>query len=60
MEAERERIASGLKAEGSQKDAEIRADVDKQVNIILESAQGTSARLYGEAENRLLIFSRCT
>ena len=54
MEAERERIASGLRAEGSQKDAEIRADVDKQVNIILESAQGTSARLYGEAEEQAI------
>ena len=54
MEAERERIASGLRAEGSQKDAEIRADVDKQVNIILESAQGTSAKLYGEAEEQAI------
>ena len=54
MEAERERIASGLRAEGSQKDAEMRADVDKQVNIILESAQGTSAKLYGEAEEKAI------
>ncbi|MBA31363.1 MAG: HflC protein [Chloroflexi bacterium] len=54
MEAERERIASGLRAEGSQKDAEIRADVDKQVNIILKSAEGTSARLYGEAEEQAI------
>ena len=54
MEAERERIASGLRAEGSQKDAEIKADVDKQVNIILESAQGTSAKLYGEAEEQAI------
>ena len=29
MEAERERIASGLRAEGSQRDAEIRAEVDR-------------------------------
>jgi len=54
MEAERERIASGLRAEGSQKDAEIRADVDKQVNVILKSAEGTSARLYGEAEEQAI------
>ena len=54
MEAERERIASGLRAEGSQKDAEIRANVDKQVNVILKSAEGTSARLYGEAEEQAI------
>ncbi|MBG81929.1 MAG: protease modulator HflC [SAR202 cluster bacterium] len=54
MEAERERIASGLRAEGSQRDAEIRAEVDRQVNIILETAQGTSALLRGEAEQEAI------
>ncbi|HIF71112.1 MAG TPA: protease modulator HflC [Dehalococcoidia bacterium] len=54
MEAERERIASGLRAEGTQRDSEIRANVDRQVNIILETAQGTSALLIGEAEQEAI------
>jgi membrane protease subunit HflC len=54
MEAERERIASGLRAEGTQRDAEIRADVDRRVNIILETAQGRSALLRGEAEQQAI------
>jgi membrane protease subunit HflC len=54
MEAERERIASGLRAEGTQADSEIRANVDRQVNIILETAQGTSALLRGEAEQEAI------
>jgi membrane protease subunit HflC len=54
MEAERERIASGLRAEGAQADAEIRADVDRQVNIVLETAQGTSALLRGQAEQEAI------
>jgi modulator of FtsH protease HflC len=54
MEAERERIASGLRAEGTQRDSEIRADVDRQVNIILETAEGTSALLIGEAEQEAI------
>jgi membrane protease subunit HflC len=54
MEAERERIASGLRAEGTQRDSEIRANVDRQVNIILETAEGTSALLIGEAEQEAI------
>jgi len=54
MEAERERIASGLRAEGSRRDSEIRANVDRQINIILETAEGTSALLRGEAEERAI------
>ena len=54
MEAERERIAKGLRAEGAQMDAEIRADVDKQVQIILESARGTAELLRGEAEEQAI------
>ena len=50
MQAERQRIASGLRAEGSQRDAEIRAEVDKQVTVILQNAQGTASQLVGEAE----------
>ena len=54
MEAERERIASGLRATGSEQDARIRADVDRRVNVILESAQGESALLRGEAEQEAI------
>ncbi len=52
MQAERERIASGLRAEGTQRDAEIRADVDRQVEITLETARGRSALLRGEGEGQ--------
>jgi HflC protein len=54
MEAERERIASGLRAEGTQQDSEIRADVDRRVNIILETAEGRSALLRGEGEQEAI------
>ena len=54
MQAERERIASGLRAEGAQRDAEIRANVDRQVTVLIETAQGTSARLRGEAESEAI------
>ncbi len=54
MEAEREKIASGLRAEGTQADSEIRARVDRRVNIVLETAEGTSALLRGEAEQQAI------
>lgn len=54
MEAERERIASGLRAEGEQASAQIRADVDRQVNIIVQEARGTGARLRGEGEGEAI------
>jgi len=54
MEAERERIASGLRAQGTQRDSEIRAEVDRSVNIILETAMGRSALLRGEAEQEAI------
>lgn len=54
MQAERERIASGLRAEGTQRDAEIRADVDRQVEITLETAQGRAALLRGEGEGEAI------
>jgi membrane protease subunit HflC len=54
MEAERERIASGLRAEGTQQDSEIRARVDREINIILQSASGESALLRGEAEQEAI------
>ncbi len=54
MEAERARIAEGLRAEGNQRDREIRAAVDRDVQIILETANGTAARLRGEAEQEAI------
>ncbi|MDA1279419.1 MAG: protease modulator HflC [Chloroflexi bacterium] len=54
MEAERERIASGLRAEGTQRDSEIRAEVDRRINVIIETAQGRSALLRGEAEQEAI------
>jgi HflC protein len=54
MRAERERIASGLRAEGAQRDAEIRAEVDRDVRVLLQSAEGQSALLRGEAEQEAI------
>ncbi|MBM3958974.1 MAG: protease modulator HflC [SAR202 cluster bacterium] len=54
MEAERERIASGLRAEGEQASAQIRADVDRQVTIIVREAQGAAAKLRGEGEGEAI------
>lgn len=54
MQAERQRIAAGLRAEGSQRDAEIRAIVDRRVTIILQNAEGTASRLLGEAEKQAI------
>ena len=54
MQAERRRIADGLRAEGNQRDAEIRADVDRQVEIILETARGRSSLLRGEGEGQAI------
>ena len=54
MRAERARIAEGLRAEGIQQDREIRAEVDRDVQIILETANGTAARLRGEAEEEAI------
>lgn len=54
MRAERAEIASGLRASGTQRDREIRAEVDRDVQIILEQANGTSAQLRGEAEEEAI------
>jgi len=51
MQAERERIANAFRAEGAQRDAEIRANVDRQVTVLIQTAQGTDAKLRGEAES---------
>ena len=51
MVAERFRKASAFKAEGEQRDKEIRAEVDRLVEITLETARGEAAILRGEGEN---------
>ena len=54
MEAERQRKASLERAEGSEQDKIIRAAVDREVQVMLETAQGTSALLRGEGEQRAI------
>ena len=54
MEAEREKIAKGLRAEGAQRDSEIRAEVDKRVKIILDTANGESEQIRGLAEKEAI------
>ncbi|MBI21152.1 MAG: HflC protein [Chloroflexi bacterium] len=54
MEAEREKIAKGLRAEGAQRDSEIRAEVDKRVKIILDTANGQSEQIRGLAEKEAI------
>jgi len=50
MIAERFEKSSGYRAEGEQKDKEIRANVNKEVEITLETANGSSAITRGEGE----------
>jgi len=50
MVAERFRKASAFKAEGEQRDKEIRAEVDRLVEITLETARREAAILRGEGE----------
>jgi membrane protease subunit HflC len=54
MQAERKLEADGLRAEGTQRDAEIRANVDRQVEIILETARGRATLLRGEGEGQAI------
>jgi membrane protease subunit HflC len=54
MKAERDRIASGLRAEGEQRDLEIRADVDRQATITLQTAEGFAAQVRGEGESEAI------
>ena len=50
MVAERFRKASAFRAEGEEQDKEIRAAVDREVEITLETAKGQSAITRGEGE----------
>jgi len=54
MRAERLQKASKERAEGAEQDKKIRAEVDRDVRILLETAQGTSALLRGEGEQRAI------
>jgi membrane protease subunit HflC len=50
MQAERDRIAKGFRAEGSEEASKIMADVDKQKTIILANADKQANILKGEGE----------
>jgi membrane protease subunit HflC len=50
MKAERERIAKGYRSEGTEKALKIRADADKQRQIILSEAYETAQEIRGEGE----------
>jgi membrane protease subunit HflC len=50
MKAERERIAKGYRSEGTEKGTKIRADADKQRQIILSKAYERAQKIKGEGE----------
>jgi len=50
MKAERERIAKGYRSEGTEKGTKIRADADKQRQIILSEAYEKAQKIRGEGE----------
>ncbi len=50
MKAERERIAKGYRSEGTEKGIKIRADADKQRQIILSVAYESAQKIKGEGE----------
>jgi membrane protease subunit HflC len=50
MKAERERIAKGYRSEGTEKALKIRADADKQRQIILSEAYERAQKIRGEGE----------
>ena len=54
MRAERERIAKGYRSEGTEKAMKIRADADKQKQIILSKAYETAQKIKGEGEARAI------
>lgn len=54
MRAERERIAKGYRSEGTEKALKIRADADKQRQILLSKAYESSQKIMGEGEARAI------
>jgi membrane protease subunit HflC len=51
---ERERIAKGYRSEGTEKALKIRADADKQKQIILSKAYEKAQKIKGEGEARAI------
>ncbi len=54
MRAERARKSSGLRAEGAEEDAKIRAAVDRDVLVTVNTAEGDAAKLRGEGEREAI------
>lgn len=54
MRAERERIAKGYRSEGTERAIKIRADADKQKEIILSQAYEKAQKIKGEGEARAI------
>ena len=52
MQAERHRIAKRYRAEGEQKSKEIKAETDKEKEIILAKAYSQQMKLFGEGDGR--------
>src|SRR4030066_1176594 len=52
MQAERHRIAKGYRAEGEQRSREIKAETDKEKEIILAKAYQQQMKLFGEGAGR--------
>ncbi len=52
MQAERHRIAKRYRAEGEQKSREIKAETDKEKEIILAKAYSQQMKLFGEGDGR--------
>ncbi|MCY3693232.1 MAG: protease modulator HflC [Chloroflexota bacterium] len=50
MRAERNRIAAGFRAEGEEQDRRIRADTDRQRDVILAAAEQQSNEIRGQGE----------
>jgi regulator of protease activity HflC (stomatin/prohibitin superfamily) len=54
MKAERERRANEQRAAGTQRELEIKADVDRRVQEIIAEAEGEAARIRGEGEREAI------
>jgi len=54
MQAERHRIAKRYRAEGEQRSREIRAETDKEKEIILAKAYQQQMKLFGEGDGRAI------
>jgi len=50
MQTERQRIAASIRAEGTQKSQEIRAEADRDVTVLVAEAQSKSEQIRGEGD----------